>query len=101
MGHFLGLFYEWITIDRLQIRGNYPSGLDRNGGGINKRTCGIRGLEPRPGPGEALSLKQRSSRGCAAALMEFDARCFTRHTNIAALAKMFLRCLRARVSAQR
>ena len=47
----------------LQVRGNYPFGLDRNCGGINKRTCGIRGIEPRPGPGEALYEGQRPYRG--------------------------------------
>jgi hypothetical protein len=47
----------------LQVRRNYPFGLDRNCGGINKRTCGIRGIEPRPGPGEALYEGQRPYRG--------------------------------------
>jgi hypothetical protein len=31
----------------LPVRGNYPFGLYRNCGGINKRTYGIRGIEPR------------------------------------------------------
>ena len=63
VGHFLGPSMNGSQYTGLQVRGNYPFGLDRNFGGINKRTCGIRGIEPRLGPCEALYEGQRPYRG--------------------------------------